>query len=111
MIPLLSLVGTLVLGITGTVMLFRIGLPGLGGELVIPLTALTFAIWGFAGVMALWDSRRAFQAYLVTVPLMVPFVLAPELRFFALIGLWAALLAWLCWRVYQQESRAVITDG
>lgn len=111
MIPLLSLLGTLALGIPGAVILFRIGLPGFGGELVIPLTALTFAIWGFAGVMALWDSRRATQAYLITVPMMLPFVLAPQLRFFALIGLWGALLAYLCWRVYQDESRAVVTDG
>ena len=111
MIPLLSLIGTCVLGITGAVILFRTGLPGLGGELVIPLTALTFAIWGFAGVLALWDSRRAFQAYLVTVPMMLPFVLAPQLQFFALIGVWAALLAYLCWRVYRQEIGAVITDG
>ncbi len=92
------------LGITGAVILIRIGRPGFGGELVIPLTALTFGIWGFAGVMALWDSRRAFQAYLITVPMMLPFVLAPQLRFFALIGVWAALLAYLSWRVYRQES-------
>ncbi len=91
------------LGITGAVILVQRGLPGAAGELVVPLTALTFAIWGFSGVMVLWDARRAFQAYLITVPIMLPFALAPQLRFFGLIGLWAALLAWLSYRVYRQD--------
>lgn len=94
------------LGAIGAAILFRIGLPGIAGELVVPATAITFAIWGFAGVMALWDARRAYQAFLITVPLMLPFVLASQLRFFALIGVWGALLAYLAWRVYQRDSSA-----
>lgn len=90
-------------------MLFRSGLSGTAGELVVPLTALTFAIWGFGGVMALWDARRAYQAYLVTVPIMLPFALAPGLQFFALIGVWAALLAWLSWRIHRRESHTLPT--
>ena len=62
------------LGAIGAVILFRIGLPGVGGELVVPAMALTFAIWGFAGVMVLWDARRASQAFTITVPMMLPFV-------------------------------------
>ena len=44
------------LGGVGIAVLIDTGLPGIGGELVIPATALTFAIWGFMGVMALWDA-------------------------------------------------------
>ena len=97
------------LGAIGAVILFRTGLPGIAGELVIPLTALTFAIWGFAGVMVLWDSRRAFQGFLVTVPMMLPFALASQLRYFALIGIWSALLAWMAYRVYRRESSGIST--
>jgi hypothetical protein len=93
-----------VLGGFGIAILIDTGLPGIGGELVIPVTALTFAIWGFVGVMALWDARRAFQGFLITVPLMLPFAFAPHLQFFALIGVWGASLAWLCWRVHRRES-------
>jgi hypothetical protein len=109
LILFLSLLGTLLLGITGAVILIRNGLEGTAGELVVPLTALTFAIWGFSGVMVLWDARRAYQAYLITVPMTLPFALAPQLRFFALIGVWAMLLAWLSWRVYRQESSGLPT--
>lgn len=97
------------LGTIGAVILFRIGLPGFAGEVVVPLAALTFAIWGFSSVMVLWDARRAFQAFLITVPMTLPFVIAPQLRFFALIGVWAALLAWLSYRVHRQESHALPT--
>jgi hypothetical protein len=55
--------------------------------------------------MVLWDARRSSQGFLITVPLMLPFALAPHLRFFALIGIWGGLLAWLAWRVYQRELR------
>jgi len=99
----LSLLGIFVFGAMAIVTLIDVGLPGLGGELVIPLTALTFAIWGFAGVMVLWDSRRSLQAYLVTMVLMLPFALAPQLRIFALVGVWGALLAYLANRIYQRE--------
>ena len=96
------------LGAIGVVILFRVGLPGIGGELVVPATALTFAIWGFAGVMTLWDARRSYQAYLITMPLMLPFVFARQLEFFALIGVWGALLAYLAWREYRRDS--ALTD-
>lgn len=99
----LALLGIFIFGPIGTVILFDVGLPGLGGELVIPATALSFAIWSFAGVLILWDSRRSFQAFLLTVAMMLPFAFAPQLRFFALIGVWGAVLAWLAWRVYQRE--------
>jgi hypothetical protein len=95
-----------VLGAGGVAVLIANGLPGIGGELVIPATALTFAIWGFVGVMALWDARRAYQGFLITVPLMLPFVLAPGLRFFALVGVWGAVLAWLAWRTHQRERES-----
>jgi hypothetical protein len=93
-----------VLGAAGVAVLIDTGLPGLGGELVIPATALTFAIWGFVSVMALWDARRAYQGFLITVPLMLPFALAPGLRLFALVGVWGALLAYLARRVHRRES-------
>lgn len=99
----LSLTGMFVFGAMAVAIIIDVGLPGLGGELVIPLTALTFAVWGFAGVMVLWDSRRAFQGFLITVPIMLPFVLAPQLRMFALIGVWGTLLAYLAYRVHQRE--------
>ena len=94
------------LGAVGIAVIIRTGLPGIGGELVIPATALTFAIWGFVGVMALWDARRAYQGFLITVPVMLPFALAPGLRVFALIGVWGALLAYLSWRVHRRESES-----
>ena len=92
------------LGGIGIAILIDTGLAGIGGELVIPATALTFAIWGFMGVMALWDARRAYQGFLITVVIMLPFVLAPGLQFFALIGIWGALLAYLSRRVHTRES-------
>ncbi len=93
-----------VLGGLGIAVLIDTGLPGVGGEMVIPATALTFAIWGFVGVMALWDARRAYQGFLITAVIMLPFALAPGLRFFALIGVWGAVLAYLSRRVHQRES-------
>jgi hypothetical protein len=104
LILFLSLLGTLVLGALGVAIVIDAGLPGIGGELVIPATALTFAIWGFMGVMALWDARRAYQGFLLTAAIMLPFALAPGLRLFALVGVWGAALAWLAWRVYRRES-------
>ncbi len=93
-----------VLGGLGIAVLIDTGLPGVGGEMVIPATALTFAIWGFVGVMALWDARRAYQGFLITAVIMLPFALAPGLQFFALIGVWGAVLAYLSRRVHQRES-------
>jgi hypothetical protein len=92
---------TLALSLIG---MFVFGAMAVGGELVIPVTALTFAIWGFAGVMVLWDSRRSFQGFLITVPMMLPFVFAPHLRIFALVGLWGALLAYMAHLVHQREK-------
>lgn len=92
------------LGGFGIAVLIDTGLAGIGGELVIPATALTFAIWGFMGVMALWDARRAYQGFLITAAIMLPFVLAPGLQFFALIGVWGAALAYLSRRVHTRES-------
>ena len=100
----LSLIGMFVFGAMAVVRLIDVGLPGIGGELVIPVTALTFAIWGFAGVMVLWDSRRSFQGFLITVRMMLPFVFAPHLRIFALVGLWGALLAYMAHLVHQREK-------
>jgi hypothetical protein len=93
-----------VLGGVGIAILIDTGLVGIGGELVIPATALTFAIWGFMGVMALWDARRAYQGFIITAVIMLPFALAPGLRFFALIGVWGAMLAYLSLRVHTRES-------
>lgn len=99
----LSLLGIFVFGTIGVMILFDVGLPGIGGEFVVPVTALTFAIWGFAGVMVLWDSRRSYQGFLITVPMMLPFVFSAQLQFFALVGVWGGLLSWLAWRVYQRQ--------